>query len=195
MTDIILLAESLGTILKLDDADAGALIKALIRHTDGEEPATLPEKAELVYPFIRGQADRMIALRDRNRANGKSGGRPKKNPEETQEKPKENPDKTEGKAPIPVPVPLKESPTEIRKERFTPPTTAEVEAYCRENGYNINPDRFVAYYEAIDWKVGGKAKMKDRRAAVRNWAAREKHTDRRVDYDAEVRRMAYGVAR
>ena len=198
MTDIILLVENLGTILKLDDADAGALIKALIRHTDGEEPTSLPDKADLVYPFIRGQVDRMLALRDRNRENGKSGGRPRKNPPETQEKPKENTDETQGKAPVPVPVPvpvpLKESPTEMRKapERFTPPTTEQVEAYCRENGYDVNPERFVAYYEAIDWKVGGKAKMKDWRAAVRNWSARDKKTERRIDYDEELRRMEYG---
>lgn len=44
--------------------------------------------------FHQHRCDHEIALCDKNRTNGKKGGRPKKtdNPEETQEKPKNNPD-------------------------------------------------------------------------------------------------------
>ncbi len=65
---------------------------------------------------------------------------------------------------------------EKRKEsvRFTPPTPEQVRAYSTKMGYTIDAERFVDYYAAVDWKVGGKAQMKNWEAAVRNWAARDK---------------------
>ncbi len=59
-----------------------------------------------------------------------------------------------------------------KKGRFTPPTLDEVKNYCSEQGYSINPEQFINYYEANGWMVG-KNKMKDWRAAVRNWVSRD----------------------
>lgn len=56
-------------------------------------------------------------------------------------------------------------------KRFTPPTVAEVRAYCQERKNNVDAERFVDYYTANGWKVG-KNPMKDWKAAVRTW---EKH--------------------
>lgn len=56
-----------------------------------------------------------------------------------------------------------------KRTRFIPPTVDEVRAYCEDNGYNVIPERFVDYYEANGW-MAGKNKMKDWRAAVRNWS-------------------------
>ena len=58
------------------------------------------------------------------------------------------------------------------RPRFTPPTVDEVSTYATERGYNISADRFVDYYTANGWRVG-KNPMKDWRAAVRSWAARD----------------------
>ena len=52
--------------------------------------------------------------------------------------------------------------------RFTPPTVAEVKAYCDERGNNVDAERFVDFYESKGWMVG-KNKMKSWKAAVRNW--------------------------
>lgn len=52
--------------------------------------------------------------------------------------------------------------------RFIPPDVPEVKAYCMERGNDVDPERFVNFYEAKGWMVG-KNKMKDWRAAVRNW--------------------------
>ena len=41
--------------------------------------------------------------------------------------------------------------------------------YCSQNGYKISAESFVDFYESKGWMVG-KNKMKDWRAAVRNWA-------------------------
>lgn len=52
--------------------------------------------------------------------------------------------------------------------RFTPPTVEEVQAYCIERGNNVDPERFVNFYESKGWKVG-KNPMKNWKAAVRTW--------------------------
>lgn len=54
------------------------------------------------------------------------------------------------------------------RKRFTAPTVEEVSAYCRERGNSVDPQHFVAHYEANGWKVG-KNPMKDWKAAVRTW--------------------------
>ena len=101
MNDMILLGESLEVIAKLPNEDAGALIKALITG-NGEG---LPPMADLVYPMIKGQVDRMNEFREKQRANGMKGGRPK-NPNKTQTKPNDNPNETQTEAPVPVPIPV-----------------------------------------------------------------------------------------
>lgn len=62
-----------------------------------------------------------------------------------------------------------------KKKAFTPPTVDEVRAYCQERGNNVDPQRFVDFYESKGWFVG-KNKMKDWKAAVRNWEGRDKQT-------------------
>ena len=57
--------------------------------------------------------------------------------------------------------------------RFSPPTVDAVAEYVREKGYHVNADRFVAFYEQKGWMVG-KNRMKDWKAAVRNWETRWK---------------------
>lgn len=52
--------------------------------------------------------------------------------------------------------------------KFTKPTLQEVRAYCIERGNDVDPERFINHYEANGWMVG-RNKMKDWRAAVRNW--------------------------
>ena len=66
------------------------------------------------------------------------------------------------------------------ENRFTPPTAEEVRTYCSEKGYKVDPERFVDFYTSKGWLVG-KTKMKDWKAAVRNWArsdGKEKTTTR-----------------
>ena len=60
-----------------------------------------------------------------------------------------------------------------KKERFTPPTRQEVHEYVTENGYQVNPESFIDFYQSKGWKVGNQS-MKDWKAAVRNWHRRDK---------------------
>lgn len=38
-----------------------------------------------------------------------------------------------------------------KRKRFTPPSLAEVEAYCRERKNNVDPQKFYDYFTASDW--------------------------------------------
>ena len=61
----------------------------------------------------------------------------------------------------------------IRKKAaaFIPPLLAEVTGYISENGYSVNAQQFLDHYASNGWMVG-KNRMKDWRAAVRNWNSR-----------------------
>ena len=71
---------------------------------------------------------------------------------------------------------------EKNNKRFVPPTPEDVRAYCKERGNNVDPDKFIDFYESKGWMVG-KNKMKDWKAAVRNWERSEpkKQTTNKFD--------------
>jgi hypothetical protein len=58
---------------------------------------------------------------------------------------------------------------EKRQSGFTPPSLEEVRSYIKSNGYPVDADRFVNFYESKGWMIG-KNKMKEWQAAVRTWA-------------------------
>lgn len=60
-------------------------------------------------------------------------------------------------------VQIKEKP-----KHFTKPTLEEVQQYCSERNNNVNPNKWLDYYESNGWKVG-KNPMKDWKACVRTW--------------------------
>lgn len=53
-------------------------------------------------------------------------------------------------------------------KRFIPPTADEVRDYCLSRNNDVNPNKFINFYQSKGWVVG-KAKMKDWKAAVRGW--------------------------
>lgn len=55
--------------------------------------------------------------------------------------------------------------------RFSPPSLAEIEEYCRERGNAVDPQNFFDFYSAKNWMIG-RNKMKDWRASVRTWERR-----------------------
>ena len=98
---------------------------------------------------------------------GRLGGRPKK----------ENPIGVTEENPIGV---TSETPNvnvnvnaNVKRSVFIPPTVEEVRAYCQERGNNVDPEKFVDFYESKGWMIG-KNKMKDYKAAIRHWERDEK---------------------
>lgn len=69
------------------------------------------------------------------------------------------------------PLPLDKNRRDKKRKdigRFTPPTLAEVDEYCKSRGNSVDPQRFLDHYEANGW-MRGKTKIKDWRACVRTW--------------------------
>lgn len=59
-------------------------------------------------------------------------------------------------------------------KRFSPPSVAEVAAYCTERGNSVNPQNFVDFYASKGWRVGDQS-MKDWKAAVRTWESNSRN--------------------
>lgn len=63
--------------------------------------------------------------------------------------------------------------TPVKEARFVKPSVDEVRAYCIERNNNIDAEAFINFYESKGWKIGKNA-MKDWKAAVRTWEAKNK---------------------
>ena len=72
------------------------------------------------------------------------------------------------------------------EEPFVPPTLEMVQAYCKEKDYHIDPEAFMAYYDAVGWSVGKKT-MKSWKQAAAYWERNEK----KWKAEAKERRDAY----
>ena len=59
-----------------------------------------------------------------------------------------------------------------KRTRFAPPSHEDVAAYIAEKGYRMDADAFIDFYASKDWMIG-RNKMKDWKAAVRNWHRRD----------------------
>lgn len=81
-----------------------------------------------------------------------------------------------------------------RERRFTPPSLQEVTDYCNQRGNNVDPERFVNFYQSKNWMVG-KNKMKDWKAAIITWEKRDqdkakgKRTQTDEEFEEELRRF------
>lgn len=64
--------------------------------------------------------------------------------------------------------------TKKKREVFQKPTREEVAAYCLAELYEIDVGAFMDHYDACGWVVGRNKPMKDWKAAVRQWARRDK---------------------
>lgn len=58
---------------------------------------------------------------------------------------------------------------EKNEKKFIPPTFNDVLEYCMQNNLDVDGIKFINFYESKGWMVG-KNKMKDWKAAIRNWA-------------------------
>lgn len=63
------------------------------------------------------------------------------------------------------------------KKRFSPPSVADVRLYCIERKNGIDAEAFVDHYNSNGWMVG-RNRMKDWRAAVRQWERRQSDYNR-----------------
>lgn len=191
--------ESWGAAIeKMSNEQAGELIKAIYAYQ--KDPDAVPEDPALAFVFelIKQQLDAdsqryKEACAARSEA-GKKGGRPKANVSDKKQMVSEESKKSKCFSEKAKKADndneydndLKENTLEgVKEKRFAPPTLQEVKDYCLKMGYtHVNAERFIDYYASNGWMVG-KNRMKDWKAAVRNWDRREKNPQRQ-DGAAEV---------
>lgn len=216
----------------LSDEQAGVLLKSIFRYVDGEDLPEMDGMTGIVFTTIKEYLDRdQKAYEEKcriNRKNGGKGGRPRKKPNETQKnrtvsgKNRTKPNKTQRNPEKPDIDLDTDSDTEsdidkdididrdrdIDNKRFHPPSLDEVRRYCQERNNNINPERFLDYYNSHDWKVGDR-KITDWKMKIRDWETYDKNQssdrnqspvpenivsmeEKRRQEEAERRRKQYG---
>lgn len=80
---------------------------------------------------------------------------------------------------------------------FTTPTLDECKEYAAKKRLVMDVAHFHDHYASNGWKVSGRATMKDWRAAMRNWARREKtvrplsvYERKRAEFELEAEAVA-----
>ena len=183
MNYVCLYVSYLESLAPFSDEEIGRMVRAMLIYTATGETPLFDGNERFIWPTLKAQIDRDEAAYqercEKNRANGAKGGRPKnqsvitktewfseepkiakeKEKEKEKEKKKENDSDMADKPPT--------------RHSFSPPSVDDVREYCREKGYNVDPERFVDYYTSNGWKVG-RNPMKDWKAALRSWERKEK---------------------
>lgn len=191
--------ESWGTAIeKMSNEQAGELIKAIYAYQKDPDAAPKDPALAFVFELIKQQLDAdsqryKEACAARSEA-GKKGGRPKANASDKKQMVSEESKKSKCFSEKAKKADndneydndLKENTLEgVKEKRFAPPTLQEVKDYCLKMGYtHVDAERFIDYYTSNGWMVD-KNRMKDWKAAVRNWDRREKNPQRQ-DGAAEV---------
>lgn len=198
MNYVCLYVSYLESLAPFSDEEIGRMVRAMLIYTATGEIPLFDGNERFIWPTLKAQIDRDEAAYqercEKNRANGAKGGRPKNQSVITEtewfsEKPKKAKEK------------VKEKEKEKKKENdsdmadkpptrhlFSPPSVDDVREYCTENGYNVDPERFVDHYTSNGWMVG-RNRMKDWKSAVRNWNRKdekERLSTQMPDYGGEL---------
>ena len=201
----VLYTDYLAQIEMLSMEQRGMLLTAIMLYQAGEEIPDVDPVTAMAFSFIKTNMDRdndrYEKIVEARREAGKTGGRPKKEAEkQTKAKKPDNDNDIENDS-------ENDSENVIEKKsigRFTPPSVDEVHEYAYGSGYSIDADKFIDFYESKGWMVG-KNKMKDWRAAVRNWSRSDRQRQggatkgnkfnfkgRDIDYDELERQLLQG---
>ena len=172
VTYIKIFVDYLDAIEPLGDAERGRLFTSLLTYARTGEAPQLSGNERFLFPMMRAQLDRDIAAmagvsEARSKAakasksskceqmqqmQANAANADKSSKEKDKDKDKDDDKKGNG----------------AREARFTPPSIEEVADYCQERGNGVDAARFVDFYSSKGWMVG-KSRMKDWKAAVRNW--------------------------
>lgn len=158
----LLYCDLIHTVRKMPKDKVADLFLHILSYVNDENPQTDDMIIDLTFEPIKQQLKRDLkryeSIVERNRNNGKNGGRPKtkpkkptglsgnpKNPDEPKKPDNDNDNDTDNDTEID---------NEIKgNKRFTPPTLLEVINYFLEKGYSDSSAKKAwEYYEAGNWK-------------------------------------------
>jgi hypothetical protein len=162
----LLYCDIIHTVEKMPTEKAGELFKHILQYVNDQDPTTDDLIVQLVFEPIKQQLKRDLRkyedFIEKQRDNGKRGGRPRK-PNETQitqpfiEKPKKADTDTDTDT---------DKESVKGKRKFKPPTRDEVVKYFIDKGYSQESGaKAFEYYSIQDWNdANGKP--------VKNWKAK-----------------------
>ena len=161
---LVLFPEILTITQKFTDEQFGILMRAAFTYRIcGEVYSGDDAAVDVAFQVVANQIDRYRNYCDTLTNNAKGNKVKQKSAKQQQ-----------SDTPYPNPIQSYPGPNESMadkpptRSKFSPPSVDEVNMYCQEKGLSIDAQRFVDYYESNGWMVG-RNKMKDWRAAVRNW--------------------------
>lgn len=164
----ILYTDQSGVFNQLPDEIAGKLIKHIFAYVNDENPISddliINIAFEPIKQSLKRDLKRYEVYVDKQSVNGAKGGRPKK-ATETQKTQAffEKPKKADS-----VSVSVSDSVNVNVNKRFIKPTIEEI----KKEFQTFNAEHFFNYYESNGWMVG-RNKMKDWKATVKNWIAKD----------------------
>ena len=203
---------SWGILFKnLPDEMAGQLIKMIVEYTfDGQTKTKPDESINAVFQMIRDKLDEdfeaYFEVKEKRTEAIKKRWAKTRSDNDTNDNKSIETNTNEYKSilndsvsvSVSDSVSLSKDKDKGNKERsaFRPPDVSEVRSYCQERKNRVDPERFVDFYTSKGWLVG-KNKMRDWRAAVRNWEKEEnarsgttkkstQPSNTRNDYDFEA---------
>lgn len=194
----VMYAEYGDLINKLEDEDAGQLIKAVFQYQLTGDVPELSPVADMLFSIIKIRLDqdnekwentkrsRSAAGAAGGLASGQSRSKTKQNEANEANASFASENEANEAVTVTVTVPVTDTVTECvptdrgmgegdlpqhapkTRRTFQKPSRSDVVTYCKERRNYVDPVRFYDYYEANGWMVG-KNHMKDWRAAVRTW--------------------------
>ena len=169
VTYIKIFVDYLDAIEPLGDAERGRLFTSLLTYARTGEAPQLGGNERFLFPMMRAQLDRDIAaMAGVSEARSKAAKASKSSKCEQMQQMQANADKSSKDKDKDKDKDDDKKVNGAREARFTPPSVEEVAAYCQERGNGVDAARFVDFYSSKGWMVG-KSRMKDWKAAVRNW--------------------------
>lgn len=152
----------------------------------GDIPKFKHEVAEVAFWGVKYSIDKARAGRLGGQADGKANAQANRQAN-SQAKPKQTPKQTANETPTKEEEEesKEDTPNGVSKKApaFTAPTAEEVGAYCEERGTPIDSRRFCDYYAAQGWRLSNGNKMRDWKAAARNWADGDRRKKAQVSGD------------
>ena len=190
VTYIKIFVDYLDAIEPLGDAERGRLFTSLLTYARTGEAPQLGGNERFLFPMMRAQLDRDIAaMAGVSEARSKAAKASKSSKYEQMQQMQANAanaDKSSKDKDKDKDKDDDKKGNGAREARFTPPSIEQVAAYCQERGNGVDAARFVDFYSSKGWMVG-KSRMKDRKAAVRNW---ERSSDAKA---TPVKKPGYNV--
>ena len=149
----------------------------------------LKPMASIAFNFIKTTIDRdtekYVSMAERNKENGKRGGRPR-NPQEPRKPSGFSGNPQEPRKADNVSVSVSDNDNEEKerlsddnpKKKFVRPTLGQVADYCKGRNNGIDPQKFIDHYTANGW-MRGKSPIKDWQATVRTWEKPEEQSNQK----------------